>query len=389
MPAPKQLPTGRWEVRYRTPTGESRRKSFRFKADATKFINTTEADKLRGDYLDPALGRQLFKTYADTWLATQVHRASTARNVKSHLRRHILPIFGDRAIGSVVHSDVKGWVRLLGTGRVVDGKTIRPLAPNSAHVVFTTLKAIFNAAVDDGVIRKSPCKKVVVVGNDHVEVVPPTAAQVTALLAAIEPEYKALVILGSGVGLRLGEALGLTVPEVDFLRTRSIMVKHQLLQESPPRLGPPKTPTSTRTVPVGDVVLQEIARHMREFPPTVWLDNLKGQPELLVFTGARGGPVSSSTFDAAWAAARTAAKLPEEFTFHDLRHYYVSVLLQNGASIKLIQKLVGHGSPVETLRTYAHLMPGDEELSRTVVDGVLGPIVNGAAGGEAVTAGGG
>ena len=72
--------------------------------------------------------------------------------------------------------------------------------------------------------------------------------------------------LGAGAGLRLGEVFGLQVDRVDFLR-RTIRVDQQLLRRGPVRLGPPKTPSSVRTVPVADVVLEELAEHMRRFPP--------------------------------------------------------------------------------------------------------------------------
>lgn len=57
---------------------------------------------------------------------------------------------------------------------------------------------------------------------------------------------------------------------------------------------------------------------------------------------------------------------------HDLRHFYASALIAGGASVKQVQLVLGHASAVITLRIYAHLWPGEEDRTRTVMDAVLG-----------------
>lgn len=59
-------------------------------------------------------------------------------------------------------------------------------------------------------------------------------------------------------------------------------------------------------------------------------------------------------------------------TFHDLRHYYASLLIRHGESVKVVQKRLGHKSAVETLDTYSHLWPDSEDRTREEVDEVLG-----------------
>jgi integrase len=59
--------------------------------------------------------------------------------------------------------------------------------------------------------------------------------------------------------------------------------------------------------------------------------------------------------------------------FHDLRHTFTSTLLSRGVSVKGVADWLGHASPVITLSTYAHLMPADQEVARTVLDAALAP----------------
>lgn len=63
--------------------------------------------------------------------------------------------------------------------------------------------------------------------------------------------------------------------------------------------------------------------------------------------------------------------LPEGFRFHDLRHYYASLLIASGADVKVVQHRVRHASAKTTLDTYGHLWPDSEETTRTAVERVL------------------
>jgi integrase len=73
-----------------------------------------------------------------------------------------------------------------------------------------------------------------------------------------------------------------------------------------------------------------------------------------------------------WRKRVKAAMLPEGTGFHELRHYYASLLIDKGASVKTIQARLGHKSALETLDTYGHLWPDSEDQTRKAVDEALG-----------------
>jgi len=56
---------------------------------------------------------------------------------------------------------------------------------------------------------------------------------------------------------------------------------------------------------------------------------------------------------------------------HDLRNFFASALIAGGASVKQVQTVLGHSSPMITLRVYAHLWPGDDNRTRDVMDATL------------------
>ncbi|GAC1535032.1 MAG: hypothetical protein NVS3B12_16610 [Acidimicrobiales bacterium] len=176
----------------------------------------------------------------------------------------------------------------------------------------------------------------------------------------------ALVIAGAGLGLRPGELFDLATDCVDFLR-RTVRVDQRIARTGSGGVGlaPLKTPSSYRTVPLPDVVEKALAAHMAEW---------RAHPDLgVVFTTRGGGPVQQHPWAEAWGTARTKAKLPAWATPHGLRHFYASMLIRSGASVKVIQPRLGHSSAKTTLDVYGHLFPDEEDRTRTAVDAMLRP----------------
>ena len=160
-----------WRARYEDPSGNRRSKNFDRKLDAERFLIEIQANVLRGDYVDPLAGRRLFEDVAREWQRQQVHRPTTAAQVDSHLRRNILPHFGDRAIAQIRPSEVQAWVK----------DRAQHLAPGTVEVVYRFLGSIFRMAVDDGLIAKTPCRGVKLPKVERPRVVPPPTEQVHAL----------------------------------------------------------------------------------------------------------------------------------------------------------------------------------------------------------------
>ncbi len=145
-----------------------------------------------------------WRTYARTWQQAQVHRGTTADQVASNLRNHILPAFEGRAIASVRPSEVQAWVR--------DRSDV--LAPATVEVVYRYLAAIFAAAVRDRLIAPSPCVGIKLPRPVPSELRPATTGEVLAIAEAVPARYRALVLLTAGTGLRQGEAFGVILPNV-------------------------------------------------------------------------------------------------------------------------------------------------------------------------------
>ena len=372
----------RWRVRWVSPEGKERSRSFDRKADAQRHLAEVVTDTARGTYLDPSGARVLLREYAETWRAAQGHRPTTRAQAETHLRRHVYPVFGDRPIGTLRRTEVQAWVTRLA----------ETLAPSTVRTVYSYLAAVLRGAVADRLIASSPCERITLPKVSPARVEPLAVEVVEALAEVVPARYRALVLLGAGTGLRQGEAFGVTVDRVDFLR-RTLVVDRQLvlMPGSAPYLAPPKTPASNRTIPLPGVVVDALAAHLAEFPAVEReIEYRAGNAASktvrasLMFTGERGMPIRRTRFsDRVWgpagAALREAAKddesapvLPAGATFHDLRHFYASLLIRHGESVKTVQARLGHASAAETMDTYAHLWPDSEDRTRAAVDTVLG-----------------
>jgi integrase len=191
---------------------------------------------------------------------------------------------------------------------------------------------------------------------------------VLALIEALADYYRAIIVVAAGTGLRQGEVFGLAPDRVDFLR-RQLVVDAQLVLPpgAPPYVAPPKTAASYRTVPLADVVLEAVAAHMKTFPPATASDET-GKERPLVFSDRKGRPLSRTHFHQyGWAPVVRAAGLPVGTHFHELRHFYASLLIDGGESVKAVQTRLGHANAEETLNTYAHLWPESEDRAREAV----------------------
>lgn len=353
MASVDKRPNSTYRARWREhPGGPQQTRTFRRKVDAVNFLDALRGDLVRGRYVDPALGRESFRDYAERWREVQLHRPGTATSAEQQLRLHVYPTIGDLPIASVRSTDVQALVKRLE----------QRLSPGTVRVVYSRVVAVFRAALRDRVIGFTPCDGIrlpAASASSTLEVL--TTDQVVAIADAAPDRYRALVLAGAGTGLRPGELFGLAVDRVDFLR-RTVRVDQQIarLEGGGVGLAPLKTDASYRTVPLPTVVGDALAEHLTRFTPHRELG--------VIFTTGRGGPVQQHPWAEVWATARKRSGVPSWATPHDLRHHYASVLIASGASVKAVQTRLGHRSATTTLDTYGHLFHDEEDRTRQAVD---------------------
>jgi integrase len=348
-------PTGKYYARWRDPSGAQKAKTFDRKLDAERFLASVTIDTATGRYVDPRAGRVTVADYVAGWVDGQPWRESTRASREAVIDAQILPTFGRLPIASVRTSDVQAWVGRMST----DG-----LAPSTVETYFRVFAQIMLSARHDKVIAESPCDGARLPRRARgYSVGRVLSVDEVAILADEVPDrYRALVVVSASLGLRQGEACGLTVDRINFLR-RTVTIDRQVVTRGravDAGFGPPKTPSSVRTIPLPSTVADIFAAHLASFGEG---------PDRLVFTTSDGAMISRQTWHGAFSAA--AKRTGIEASSHDLRHHAASLLISAACSPRAVASFLGHKNATETLNTYAHLWPSDEGRIVAAIDDVL------------------
>ena len=331
----RRLPSGRWQARYPGPDGVDRAapQTFGSKSEAEVWLALKEAEIRRGDWLDPEAGKVRFGDYATSCVNDHVLKPRTAELYQGLLKNHLAPAFGNVDLGDIREADIRRWRKeRLDTGR----RQARPFGPVTVAKAYRMLHAIMNTAVEDGLIRRNPCR-IKGAGQEHSQerpVIP--VGTLLRLLDELPPRYRALLLLATFANLRFGELAGLRRGQLD-LDACAVRVAVSTAELGDGRLidDDPKSAAGRRTVAFPREIVPELKWHMECFA--------QAGDNGLVFVGPKSGRLRRSNFRKFWNRARAAIGL-DELHFHDLRHTGNTMAAAQGASLRELMERMGHSS---------------------------------------------
>ncbi|PJM93084.1 tyrosine-type recombinase/integrase [Streptomyces sp. CB01373] len=358
----RQLPSGRWQVRYRDPeTGQLRpaEKTYPTKSDAQVALRHIESDIGRGQWSDRDAGAVNFEEYATAWLRDRKLADRTRERNESVMRLHVLPTFGVGSVADVTTAQVRGW-----RGKLIAAGIGEPTAVKA----YQLLRALMNTAVDDELIRRNPCR---IKGADRYDVPERpvlTVPEVFAIADAIGPRFRLLVLLAAFTTLRFGELAALRRRDID-LESLTVTVRRAQAEMQTGRLfdKAPKSAAGVRAVSFPAELLDEVTRHLEQFAAP----GRDGH----VFVGPQGEQLRRSNFRDDWVRARKAAGVTAELHFHDLRHTGNTLASTAGASTRELMTRMGHSSSRAAL-IYQHMTI---DRDRAIADR-LGAMIRGSGG---------
>jgi integrase len=297
-------------------------------------------------YVDPKSAKTTVGEWCTTWLrGYENKRPSTVKQARSHLK-HIDLAFGRKALGDVRPSEIRAWTaRLKAEG----------YADSTVYALHARLSHIFADAVHDGLVPKSPVSRRTSPGAGKQRPYVATTDQVWALHDEMPETMRAAILLAAFAGLRVAEVAALRVIDVDFMRG---VITPQIQYPAEPL----KTEMSRTPIPIP----RELALQLNH-NPTKWGSDT-------IVTGEWGRSIAPYTIETNFRRARVQVEgLPEGFRFHDLRHYFASLLIASGLDVKVVQTRLRHSSAKTTLDTYGHIWPDRDESSRSAIAGALRP----------------
>lgn len=364
----RNFPKGGWEARFKVD-GRWKGKTFARKVDADNYLATVTVQKGEGTFVNPADGRTAFRTVASDWLATAELKLKpkTLDEYQRTVRVHLLPHWGEARVGEVDFGAVQRWVTHLAT--TPNPRTGELHSPVLIRSVYKVLRLVMGYAVKCRMVPMNPCgPNITLPRAADKEMHFLTHPQVEALAEAISyvprrhpqgrdisrPDLGLLVRFAAYTGLRAGEIAALKVKHIDFA-SRRVNVREATVDISGRmHTDTPKTRGSVRAVRVDAELFAELKAHV---------ESRRFNPEGYVFVSEQGLQFRFSNLTRFWKDAVARAGVPTGLRFHDLRHTYASLMFAAGASVKEVQRSIGHASAQLTLDRYTHLMPDAEDAT--------------------------
>jgi integrase len=351
----RQLPSGRWQARYRDAAGKSHTapETFATRPEAARFLAQVETDLARGEWTDLRAGRVSFAEWAARWQATTTNLRPNTRALHDYLlRRFLLPAFADTPLAELDLMAVRSWLADL------EGAAV---SPNTVAKAYRLLARIMDTAVAAGLIVRNPCSVKGAATEHAAEMRVATVAQVAALAQAIHPRFRALVLVAAYAGLRGGAGrpagqAGGPAASADHGGRAGDRDRRAL------HLGPPKTEAGRRTVTLPAVAAAALAEHLATYS--------QPGPDGLVFASTEGGLLRRSNFHRrVWRPAIRATGL-EGLRFHDLRHTSATLSIAAGASTRELMARMWHSSSAAALR-YQHVLAGRDTAIAAALDELI------------------
>jgi len=369
---------GKWVLDYYDQHGKRRWETTQGnRKEAMELLGQRLLEIGRGDYLAPTDRKVPFAEFAVQWLSNRESkiRPATIEQYQNHINRHLVPYFGTVLVGRIdlplvnaynSHKDQKREAaKALEDKAKAESRELTPgeraeveaaIDIKTINKTLTTLGSILKAAVIGKLLNANPVALVErfkpeaqEYSEETEKVQYLTPEQIRPFLAEAKPGlYRTLFTTAILTGLRQEELLALRWGDIDWV-SGQVQVRRVLSRNGGQwRFYPPKTKGSKRDVDVDPSLLLELKK---------WrLQVGKSELDDLVFPSSFGGPLHRSTlYKQGFLPAFRKSGVPR-VRFHDLRHTYASLLIDQDEHPKYIQVQMGHSSITMTMDTYGHLM---------------------------------
>ena len=346
---------GRWEGRYTVGhdplTGKAISKNVLAKtqAEVTEKLQAAIAEAKKLNLIKTS--QHTVDTWIHLWYNTYIKnsiRETTACYYRNYIENHIVPHIGDVPLAKLSTMQIQQMYNdIQQNGRIVkyEGMPKKPLSPRTMRGIHVLLHECLDQAVREKLLSGNPSDGCRVPSKERIEMKTLPAEKIADYLQAAE-EWGVLPMfyLELTSGIRRGELVALLWEDVDVPNRTVSINKTAIRVNGEVKINPPKTANSTRKIVLPqttiDLLVQEHSRHPNNpylFPSPV--------------TGGMRGPDCTG---------RIHQKLLKKIglsgiRFHDLRHTFATLALQNGVDVKTLSSILGHYSAGFTLDTYAHV----------------------------------
>jgi integrase len=295
------------------------------------------------------------EAFLNSWMeATRDRLASrTAERYASIVKLHIVPVIGNVKLSRLNPEHVR---------KIYKAVKDKGLSNQTCLHVHRALHTALQYGVrEERILSENVVGRVKAPAVERREHAPVSREQIRFLMAAAKgTPLDVPIAVAALTGLRRGELLALQWKHVDLDKATLFVaasLEHSRAASGRIRFKGPKSKTSRRVIPLAPECVMLLRSHKAaqeeegELAGDAYADND------LVFPSPDGSPWPPNTFTAQFSQLAKSVGM-RGFRFHDLRHAFASLTLADGVSIKEVQTLLGHSSPVVTLSVYARSIEG-------------------------------
>jgi integrase len=279
---------------------------------------------------------------------------NTYKTYEKAIRLHIKPELGEVKLKNLQARQIQNLLN----NKYEDGKLVGEggLSIHSVRGIYRVLNAGLKQAVKEKLIIKCPTEAVELPKSKKEEKMHTwNKEQVIKFLdQARDHKYYMIFFLAVNTGMRRGELLGLKWEDIDFNKMRLEVKRQAQRTDEGVVFTSPKTSSGKRFIPITNYISKELKRHkIRQSEKRLALGNNYKDHDL-VNDNEIGDPINPGSIYTEYKKVSRAANLPE-IRFHDLRHTFSTLFLENGGNIKTLQQILGHASISQTMDTYSHV----------------------------------
>ena len=361
---------GRWEGRYTAGhdpvTGKQIFKNVLGKTQAEVKEKLKKALVEAGQVDIAKAGKYTVGTWMDEWFENVAKikvRPSSHQTYRGYIDNHIKPNIGNILLEKLTTMDLqKLYRKLLTKGRVerIESKEQpKGLSSKTVRNINQVISSALDLAVAQKIILTNPTDACELPKVEHQEMQTIPAEQLRAFLreAKASGVYE-MYYIELATGLRRGELLGLKWSDVDW-KNGIIKVRRQVAGIDGKIVEAPlKTKNSYRAVTISQQAIEVLKQQKAK------------TNDQYVFPSPNGGPISPDSVRHMLHRVLERAGIPK-VRFHDLRHTFATIALQNGVDIKTVSGMLGHFSAGFTLDTYAHVTTAAQKEAAQTMGNVL------------------